>query len=45
MTVAAFRISGMGSQQSREIAFQYYDKVSQEVSPGWLAAAVSNNQL
>lgn len=28
MTVAAFWISGIGSQQSREIAFQYYDKVS-----------------
>lgn len=28
MTVAAFWISGVGSQQSREIAFQYYDKVS-----------------
>lgn len=28
MTVAAFWVSGVGSQQSGEIAFQYYDKVS-----------------
>lgn len=35
MTVAAFQNSSVGSQQSREIAFQYYDKVSKavEVSP------------
>lgn len=34
MTVAAFWISGAGSQQSGEIAFQYYDQVSCGGLPG-----------
>lgn len=44
MTVAAFWISGAGSQQSGEIAFQYYDKVAVEVM-GTLKAASENNRL
>lgn len=44
MTVAAFWISGVGSQQSGEIAFQYYDKVAVEVT-GALKAASGNNWL
>lgn len=44
MTVAAVWVSGVGSQQSGEIAFQYYDKVAVEVT-GALEAALGNNGL
>lgn len=44
MTMAAFWISGVGSQQSGEIAFQYYDKVAVEV-PGARKAASGNDRL
>lgn len=45
MTVAAFWISGVGSQQSREIAFQYYDKVSCGASRETAEAAERDNEL
>lgn len=45
MTVAAFWIAGIGSQQSRETALQYYDKVLRGGLTGRLQAAERNHQL